>query len=76
MWIICVLAAAMVATVVVAVLKRKKAARHLAERRNKARMIRHANEQHALVMQGMLNGVYGDYPTPPELRGVGFPWAR
>lgn len=75
MWIYA-LAAAMVATVVVAVLKRKKAARRLAERRKEARMIRHANEEHALVIQGRLSGVYGNFPTPPELRGVGFPWAR
>lgn len=75
MWIYALIAA-MVATVVVAVLARKKAARHLAERRYKARMIRHANEQYALVKQGMLTGVYGNFPVPPELRGVGFPWAR
>lgn len=76
MWIICVLAAAMVAAVAVAALKRKKSRSELAERRWKARMIRHANEEHSLVMQGKLSGVTGDYPTPPELRGVGFPWAQ
>lgn len=75
MWIYALIAV-MVATVVVAVLKRKMAAQHLAERRNRARMIRHADEEHALVLQGRLTGVYGAFQVPPELRGVGFPWAR
>lgn len=71
-----VLVGLMVAVVATAVLKSKKAARRRAERRKRARMIRHANQQHALVKNNRLAGVYGDYPVPPELRGIGFPWAR
>jgi len=51
--------------------KRKRAARHMAERQRVARLIRHADEEHWLVQKGEVRGVYGDYSAPPSIRGMG-----
>jgi hypothetical protein len=47
------------------------AAKREVEAARQARLIRHADEEHRLVQQGNLDGVYGSYPVPNELRGVG-----
>lgn len=53
------------------VLKRVKAARREAERQEKARLIRHADEEDRLVGKGDVRGIYGDYMPPPSVRGWG-----
>lgn len=49
----------------------KIAARRMTERRKKARLLRHAEEEHQLLLEGNPAGIYGAYAPAPELRGVG-----
>ena len=47
------------------------AAQREAEAVRQARLIANADEQHRLVQEGDVAGIFGDYPVPEDLRGVG-----
>ena len=66
-----ILLAGLAAVKLAPIVKRKKAARHEAERQREQLLIRHADEEHRLVQKGDINGVYGVYPPPASIRGMG-----
>lgn len=53
------------------VLQRKNAAQRGAERQRKADLVKRADEEHAMVLRGDAAGVYGQYPPPAPIWGMG-----
>ncbi|BBY43579.1 hypothetical protein [Mycolicibacterium celeriflavum] len=45
--------------------------RRAVEAARAARLIAHADREHAQVQQGDLDGIYGRYPVPEDFRGAG-----
>ena len=46
--------------------------RRAQERERIARLVRNATVEHERVQEGRLEGFYGEFPPPPDLRGMGF----